>query len=418
MNEARASDASGLQSPMNGPLHSDDEVTRVLHGLPVDFVPVAVSYEGLGPLQYLRTERHWQLWRRRLDGRKTDMLPVSYEMYVAHRLEIETEILSEIYLRPAWTHVPHCQTAQDIAGCAVVRQGEDLFWVQPDGQASWIAPTLQGEEARIGSRWSDLWDRGETEEVVGEAAAEFDHLLQPVPEPTPEQVEAVAGSQAWDLAKALAERFKDELPQYVVGISPYNRLPYRLGFQALMYAMTEMPEKLHQILQGGMPQPSARLAAARSLGISLMFVEECMASADIISPKMYQEFAYEYDRPALQFYEDMGFRTALYFSGNLMPLLRHLKELPFTALFCEEDRKNYGIDLGEVRRAVGPDKVLFGNLDALFVQNASDEDLLSEVKRQINVGGPRNFILSLGSPMTPGTTLERVRLVTESTRRI
>jgi uroporphyrinogen-III decarboxylase len=71
-----------------------------------------------------------------------------------------------------------------------------------------------------------------------------------------------------------------------------------------------------------------------------------------------------------------------------------------------------------VRRAVGPDKVLFGNLDALFVQNASDEDLLSEVKRQINVGGPRNFILSLGSPMTPGTTLERVRLVTESTRRI
>jgi len=418
MDEGKVPRTSRLRSNMNGPLHSDDEVTRVMHGHPVDFVPVAVAYEGLGPLQYLRTERDWQLWRRRLDEGKTDMLPVSYEMYLAHQLEIETEILGEIYMRPAWTHICPNQTAQDVTGCAVVRRGEDLFWLRSDGVASWIAPTLQGEEARIGSRWSDLWDRGETGEVVGKAAAKPDHLLQPVPEPTPVQVEAVARSQTWDLAKALAARFKDELPQYIVGTTPYNGLPYRLGFQALMYAMTEMPEKLHQILQQAIPQPSARLAAARKLGISLMFVEECMASADIISPKMYQEFSFEYDKPALQFYEDMGFRTVLYFSGNLMPFLKYLKELPFTALCCEEDRKNYGIDLAEVRRVIGPDKVLFGNLDALFVQNASDGELLAEVKRQINVAGPHNFILSLGSPLTPGTTLERVRLVTESTRRI
>ena len=67
---------------------------------------------------------------------------------------------------------------------------------------------------------------------------------------------------------------------------------------------------------------------------------------------------------------------------------------------------------------IGPDKVLFGNLDALFVERASDEELLGEVRRQINVAGRHNFILSLGSPLTPGTSLERVRLVTESTRRI
>lgn len=399
-------------------LHSNDMVTRVMHGQPVDFVPVALAYEDLGPLEYLRNEKNWQLWWKRLKEEKTDILPMSYEMFLAHQLEIETEILSKIYMRPAWLNLPRNQTAEDIAGCAVVRRGDDLFWLNSNGVASWIAPTLQGEEARIGSRWSNLWDRGETEEVLDKAAVEPDHLLQPVPEPTPEQVEAAANSQTLDLAKRLAARFKDQLPQYISGTSPYNRLPHKLGFQALMYAMAEMPEKLHRILRKWIPKPSAQLAAVRKLGISLMHVEECLASADIISPRMYQEFSFEYDKMALQFYEDLGFRTMLYFSGNLMPLLKHLKELPFTALCCEEDRKNYGIDLAEVRRVIGPDKVLFGNLNALFVQNASDEELLAEVKRQINIAGPHNFILSLGSPMTPETTLERVRLVTESTRRI
>jgi hypothetical protein len=389
-----------------------------MHGQPVDFVPVALAYEGLGPLQYLRTERNWQLWWKRLDEAKTDVLPVSYEMQLAHELEIETEILDAIYMRPAWAHVRGNQTAEEIAGCAVVKRGNDLFWLRPDGTASRIAPTLRGEEARAGSSWSDLWDRGETEAVVDKAAAESEHVLRPVPEPTPEQVGALVDSQAWDLAKALAARFKDQLPQYTGGVSPYNGLPYTLGFQALMYALTEMPEKLHRILDNWIPQPSARVTAERELGISLMHVEECMASADIISPKMYQEFAFQYDKPALEFYEGMGFRTMLYFSGNLMPFLKYLKELPFTALCCEEDRKNYGIDLAEVRRIIGPDKVLFGNLDALFVQNTSDEELLAEVKRQIDVAGPHNFILSLGSPLTPRTRLERVRLVTESTRRI
>ena len=71
-----------------------------------------------------------------------------------------------------------------------------------------------------------------------------------------------------------------------------------------------------------------------------------------------------------------------------------------------------------MRRVIGPDKVLFGNLDALFVQNASDDEVLAAVRRQINIAGRHNFILSLGSPLTPATTLERIRLVTESTRRV
>jgi len=402
---------------MQGPLHSDDAVTRVMHGQRTDFVPVALAYEGLGPLQYYRTERNWQLWRDRLDEAKTDRLPLSYDLYLAHQFQIEEEVLGGFYLRPAWAHLRRNLTPEEVNGSAVVRRGNDLFWVSPEGEEALIESTLRGQEARVGSRWADLWDKGEMGELT-ERPAEQSSAPSPVSQPAPEQVQALADSEAYDLARALARRFPDQLPQYIAASTPYNNLPFMLGFQALMYAMTETPGKLHAILREQMPQPSVRLAAERKLGVSLMHVEECLASADIISPGMYREFAFQYDESALQFYEDMGFRTMLYFSGNLMPFLKYLKDLPFTALCFEEDRKNYGIDLAEVRRVIGPDKVLFGNLDALFVEKASDGELLAEVKRQINVVGRHNFILSLGSPLTPGTTLERVRLVTESTRRV
>jgi uroporphyrinogen-III decarboxylase len=91
--------------------------------------------------------------------------------------------------------------------------------------------------------------------------------------------------------------------------------------------------------------------------------------------------------------------------------------LPFDALAFEEDRKGYGIDLAKVRRIVGSDRVLFGNIDALFLETASDRELLLEVRRQIAVGGPADrFVVSTGSPLTPRTTRERLRFFVESTR--
>jgi len=186
-----------------------------------------------------------------------------------------------------------------------------------------------------------------------------------------------------------------------------------------MAALLESPDLVHQILESYLPAPSAHRLAERSLGIGIMFVEECLASADLISPDMYREFSFPYTRRLLQHYEDLGFRTVLYFSGNPMPILNHLEQLPFTAIIFEEDRKNYGIDLAEIRRVMGPDRILFGNVDAYFLEKASDHEVLAETRRQIDIAGTDgNFVLSVGSPFTPGTSLERVRLFCQSTRMI
>ena len=82
------------------------------------------------------------------------------------------------------------------------------------------------------------------------------------------------------------------------------------------------------------------------------------------------------------------------------------------ALSLEESKKNFAIDIEDVVERVQGRCTVLGNLDAVDVlQNGSEEELQAEIARQI-AAGRRNgsrFIMSLGSPVTPGTPVERVR---------
>jgi len=406
-----------MASSLNSEATSNDPLTLLLNGREPSVAPVAPVYEGLGPLEFHRMELRWQKWRARLEEAGVEALPVDYGTYFDLELEIHTDILEGPYPRPTWLALPRNATPEEVEGCSVARRGGELFWVDAEGQESWMAPNREAHlEAFVSDRshhFARLWERGrEGSEVTAGA--------EPAPgggEPSPEETEVALASGRYEMARALLGRYPDELPLYVSESSPYNSLLGRFGFQGMMYGLTERPEEMHRVLESWAPRASARVEAERKLGVGIVFVEECLASADVISPQMYLEFCFPYTKRMLEFYEGRGFRTVLYFSGNLMPLLEHLRELPFTALSFEEDRKGYGIDLGEVRRVMGPERVLFGNIDAPLVESASDGELLAEVRRQLSVGGARgNFVVSIGSPFTPRTSLERVRLFCESTR--
>jgi len=407
---------------MSGSPYGNDPVSRLLNGQAVSPVPVAPVYEGLGPLEDFRHRLWWRKWRDRLDQANTEVLPLDYQTYLAVELEIRTDILEGPYPPPTWMHLSENSSQEDVAGCAIVRRGEELYWLSEQGEASWIAPSLRAKEEQLTAekvyRWTMRWDEGGDPEALDKVPQIPQHALQPIPEPASGQAETWSRSTRYDAARALQARYRDRLALYVAYGTPFNNVWDVLGFQKTMYALVEQPKAMHRLLEERLPRPSARFTGERLLGAGVIHVEDCMSSADLISPEMYREFAFPYTKQMLEFFEKLGFRTVLYFSGNLMPLLNQLKELPFTALAFEEDRKGYGIDLAEVRRVMGPDRVLFGNIDASFVETASDEQVLAEVRRQIDVAGPDNFIVSPGSPMTPGTSLERVRLFLESTQRL
>lgn len=83
------------------------------------------------------------------------------------------------------------------------------------------------------------------------------------------------------------------------------------------------------------------------------------------------------------------------------------------ALGMEESKKNFRTEIEDIVDQVRGRCVVLGNLDAVGVlQNGSEERLRAEIGRQV-AAARRNdsrFILSLGSPVTPETPVERVRL--------
>ncbi len=79
----------------------------------------------------------------------------------------------------------------------------------------------------------------------------------------------------------------------------------------------------------------------------------------------------------------------------------------------EEGKNGFEIDIGDVVERVGSRCTVLGNLDSIgVIRNGTDEELRTEISRQIKAGrknGSR-FIMNTGSPVTPETPASRVRL--------
>jgi uroporphyrinogen-III decarboxylase len=116
-----------------------------------------------------------------------------------------------------------------------------------------------------------------------------------------------------------------------------------------------------------------------------------------------------------------GMRSVYYYCGNPNDRFEEILGTGADAIHFEEGKKGFTIDIADVARRVDGRCVIFGNLDAIgILEHGSDEVLRSEIARQLE-SGHRNgnrFVMSTGSPVTPGTPLERVRRYTDLVREL
>jgi uroporphyrinogen-III decarboxylase len=83
------------------------------------------------------------------------------------------------------------------------------------------------------------------------------------------------------------------------------------------------------------------------------------------------------------------------------------------AISLEESKKGFTLDIENIVKNLHGSQTVLGNLDAInLLPDGSEKALRADVQRQIEAGrgnGSR-FIMGIGSPITPGTSLERVKL--------
>jgi uroporphyrinogen-III decarboxylase len=146
------------------------------------------------------------------------------------------------------------------------------------------------------------------------------------------------------------------------------------------------------------------------LGAAGMWLEECLT--DCISPEAFARLNLPFLRPLVEAIRGAGLKSIYYFCGDPRGKWDLLLDVGADALALEESKKGFVIDIDDVVERVAGRCAVLGNLDAIGVlERGSDAELRAELARQV-AAGRRNasrFITSLGSPVTPDTSVERVR---------
>ena len=398
-------------------------LSALYNGGEADFVPVAPLFVD-SPFRGYADERLCDGWAARIEASGENSVAAKHDAMVQSRFEVMCEIIDRYNAPPCWARFPWSPYKGEVEGGRVARNGDELVWTEADGRAVPLAERLRELDRRPGP-WPMEQPVHRPLEVVEKAMREDPNSLVPqgtLGDPgfhwessSEEDLRASGCLSVWDRLKG---RYGRAMPFYTVGACPTQVIQDVMGVESLMVGFLQAPELVHEVSRLGMPKSRAHWQAIRDAGVDIMHVSEYSWGGQI-SPDIYGEFVAPYTKELLEFYRELGFKVLLYVMGDIRPVIDQIAAQPFDALAIEEGRKGYELDVGEVRKAIGDERILYGNVERLLVEEGEPEDILTEVRRQIRAEGETGrFVVSIGEPLSQTTQPERVRLFCDSTRLI
>ena len=214
-----------------------------------------------------------------------------------------------------------------------------------------------------------------------------------------------------DLAFALLREYGDYLFPIRHVSSPLWSCYSLWGFEGMMHLIATRPDLIICACERALTLAVRAVQEAAFCGAAGIWIEECLT--DMISPEAFAKLNVPFVRRLVEEIRSLGLKSVYYYCGNPAGRWEQLLSVGADALSLEESKKGFTIDIEDVVERVNGRLTVLGNLDAIrLLEKGSEAELRAEIARQI-AAGRRNgsrFIMSLGSPVTPGTTVDRVRL--------
>ena len=186
-----------------------------------------------------------------------------------------------------------------------------------------------------------------------------------------------------------------------------------MGFTKLMLAFYDNPDNLKYYIARVMKQREPILHGFVRCGYDGIYAEEIFSGVDIISPELFDEFVFPFNKEYFRITRTLGLLTAYYVCGNPMPLISRILQFECDAVAFEESKKNFSIEIEDVVKQAGKEKCVFGNIDAPYYGlQANADEIRTEVERQIRAGrGARGFVVSIGSPYPLDSRLKNIDMI-------
>ncbi|MGQ9555404.1 MAG: uroporphyrinogen decarboxylase family protein [Anaerolineae bacterium] len=360
------------------------EAAFSLEGTPE--IPAVICYEGI----YIRDH-----WSQLTDHPWWYAQSPDIEQQLAWRRDVITKTGQDWFYLPSWYER---------------KRREDLrIEVRPEGVFRVSGST--GAAEKLEEPQVAGWNaEGEMESIHPEHLAEtWEEIDALVPLPPVFDSEAAVADGRADLAKALLQEFGHLFPIYHVG-SPLWLMYNLWGFEGMMVMIASRPELVSYACERQLVHTLNSVRWAAALGAAGIWIEECLT--DMISPQTFATLNVPLLRCITDEIRSLGMKSIYYYCGDPAGKWEHLLSVGADALSLEESKKGFEIDIEDVVGRVEGRCTVLGNLDAInLLERGSESELRTEIARQIAAGrhnGSR-FIMSIGSPVTPGTTVARVR---------
>ncbi len=387
-------------------MNSKERLQKAIAGQPTDVTAVAPAYLSL----YLdkRAQRFYrEAYERKLEGRAVPAggytVPLDHAEDARFRAEAILRAYEVFEEQPDWIHTQPAETR------AWAKRGEIRFaegrWhyadretgetLDMDETGSLLLPTATRYAYRNRSANADLWD----ESAGLHTRADIDALT---PIRSAEELEAEG---VFAVTKILTERVGDRLPLSCIAPTPFWSTYSLLGFQGMMVMMRDDPALFSYLMERRSRQRMEMLKGLTRAGVQYVWMEECLSSADLISPRDYERFAHATAGPTIAEAKRLGLTVILYYCGDVIPRLPWLKRLGMDALAVEESKKGFTVDIADVIAGVDGACCVFGNVDAVQVMfDGTRGTIQAEVHRQLTLGQQAHgFVLCQGSPFTLDT---------------
>ena len=212
---------------------------------------------------------------------------------------------------------------------------------------------------------------------------------------------------------ALKERLGDAVCLAGRIAAPFTTLTLILGIEPTLVLMLENPALLRRFEEFFLEFNDRVARLQLEAGAQALWLGDCVATSHFISPAQYEEHAAEFAAASSRRIREAG--GIVFYHGNekSIPHLAIMAGLGFDAINVGE-----GVDIGEVKRAIGGQVCIMGNLDPLHdLQPRSSQEVGKVVREIVETAKPGGgYLFCTGEGVPHNTPVENLQAMHRAVR--
>jgi MtaA/CmuA family methyltransferase len=205
------------------------------------------------------------------------------------------------------------------------------------------------------------------------------------------------------------ERVGNEVPVLGWVEGPMAQAADMRGITEIMYDVVDDPPFVEDLFEFILEMEVNFAKAQLDAGAHIVGIGD--AAASLVSPAVYAELVFPYEKRLVDAIHDLGAPVRLHICGNITGHLPKIAELGVEMIDVD-----FLTDMTGIRQKLGPGPAILGNLDPVrYFLNSPAQDVktgLAECHRQ----SVSKFLVGAGCEIPPGAKLDNVRAMAEYAR--